>query len=490
MIFKIGDKKLKVLIVASEVAPYAKTGGLADVCGALPKALLKKGCDVRVIMPLYKEVLHNTRNIKKIQADIYRSDLGHFEKFDLYSHEEGDLTTYFIDNKKFFDRDELYCTSEGDYEDNAQRFAFFSKASLAAVKAIGFKCDIMHLNDWQTALIPMYLKNHLKNDSFYNEIKTLFTIHNLAYHGQFPKEILKEVDIPRHLFNMHDMEFYGKVNFLKSGLLYSDHLSTVSKGYAKEILTEEYGCGLAGVLNLRRDVLRGITNGVDYLQWDPSTDIYLKENFSAEHLHEKIICKKDLIDVVGLNIDINQPLFGIITRLAWQKGLDMFDDICENILRMGAGIVVLGKGEKEIEDKLEQLESAFPGQISVNIKFDNALAHKIEGGSDFFLMPSRYEPCGLNQMYSLRYGTVPVVRATGGLDDVIVDIKENPEKGNGFKFGPAEKEAFLEAVTRAINFYKDKIKFTRLQEKIMKEDYSWDMSADRYIGLYKDICGK
>ena len=488
--FGINDKKLKVLFVSSEVTPYAKTGGLADVAGALPKALLSKGCDARVIMPLYKCIKEKNLPLKKVKTDIFRKDLGHFDKFDLYMYQQDNVTTYFVENDKFFDREELYNTPEGDYEDNAQRFAFFSKAILAATKEIGFKADVLHLNDWQSALVPLYLKNHLKDDSFFDEIRTLFTIHNLAYQGLFEKEVMSSLDIHRKFFNMYELEFYDKLSFIKSGILYSDYVSTVSKGYACEILTEEYGCGLEGLLKTREDSLRGITNGVDYSLWDPKTDVFIKENYKINSLKNKQLCKKDLIDSVGLDIDISKPILGIITRLAHQKGMDLFLNIAEDLISMGVGIVVLGKGETEIEKSFEALESKYPKQVSVNIKFDNALAHKIEAGSDMFLMPSLYEPCGLNQMYSLRYGTIPVVRATGGLDDIIIDINEDIYQGNGFKFREATEQAFLDTMIRAIEYYNKSLEWELLLKKVMALDFSWGVSAEKYIALYKDICGK
>jgi len=478
---------LKVLFVSSEVAPFAKTGGLADVSGALPKALCRLGCDARVILPFYKCVNAGGFNLKKIKSQVSHDSLGNLQKFDIYETKDAGLTAYFIRNDDYFDRDQLYGTPEGDYKDNAYRFGFFSKAVLAAIKEIDFKCDIINCNDWQSALIPFYLKFKLAKEDFFKGIKTLFTIHNLAYQGQFSKDAMKDLAIPASFFNMQDLEFYGKINFMKSGILYSDAVNTVSKGYAEEILTVEYGCGLEGVLNVVKDRLFGITNGADYSEWSPEVDPHIAEKYNFNTLEKKALCKRDLLKTLGMKLSEDRPLLGSITRLAEQKGIDLLAHVMKKLVAMDVGVIVLGKGDEKYQDIFSRLASDYPEHLSVNIKFDNVLAHKIEAGSDMFLMPSRYEPCGLNQMYSLKYGTIPVVRATGGLDDIIIDIDEDTVHGNGFKFGPATGEAFSNAIEMAVNKFENKEEWKAMQKKVMQLDFSWHHSAREYIEVYKKI---
>ncbi len=478
---------LKILFVSPEVTPFAKTGGLADVSGALPKALQNLGCDVRIALPLYKCAHKGGFNLRKIKSGVSHNFLGHLPPFDIYENKESNLITYFIDNKNYFDRDELYGTAEGDYRDNAYRFSFFSKAVLAAAKAVGFRCDIIHCNDWQSALVPFYLKFKLNKDKFYKGTRALFTIHNLAYQGQFPKDVMKDIDIPDKFFNMHNLEFYRNLNFMKSGILYSDAVNTVSKGYAREILIPEYGCGLDGVLRTRSSELFGITNGADYSEWDPQIDSYIKQRYNSDTIEKKMDCKIDLLRGVDMNLPPDRPLLGVITRLARQKGIDLLADIMERLIDLDVGIILLGKGDEEYQNLFLRLSEEYPEHLSVNIKFDNELAHKIEAGSDIFLMPSRYEPCGLNQIYSLRYGTIPVVRATGGLDDIIIDFDEDRIKGNGFKFGPAAPDAFYEAIEKAVRAFEDKALWANLIKRVMKLDFSWEHSAKEYIELYEKI---
>jgi len=478
---------LKVLFVSSEVAPFAKTGGLADVSGALPKALMDVGCDARAMLPLYKCVDKVKFNLKKIKSDISNNSLGRIQKFNIYESDDAGFITYFIENNDYFDRDQLYGTPDGDYKDNAYRFGFFSKAILAAVKELDFKCDIINCNDWQTALVPFYLRFKLQKDNFFCGIKTLFTIHNLAYQGQFPKDTMKELGIPKEFFNMNDLEFYGKINFMKSGILYSDAVNTVSKGYAEEILTVEYGSGLEGVLNVVKNKLFGITNGADYSEWNPEIDPHIAENYDFTTINRKITCKRDLLKKVGMNLPENRPLLGSITRLAEQKGIDLLAHIMKTLVHMDVGVIILGKGDEKYQNLFLKLAKDYPEHLSVNIKFDNELAHKIEAGSDMFLMPSRYEPCGLNQMYSLKYGTIPIVRATGGLDDIIIDIDQDRERGNGFKFGPTTSQAFLSAIERAIKKFENKSAWNTMLAGVMRLDFSWDHSAGEYLELYNKI---
>ncbi|MFH1847052.1 MAG: glycogen synthase GlgA [Candidatus Omnitrophota bacterium] len=478
---------MKVVMVSSEVFPFAKTGGLADVSGSLPKELASLGCEVSVFMPFYKCVKKSGVRLKKVKKGIKDQFLGKLACFDLYEYRDSGVTFYFIEHTKYFNRDGLYGTADGDYPDNALRFSFFSKAVLVALKTLGVKPDIIHCNDWPSALIPFYLKFIFADNAFYKNIKTLFTIHNMAYQGIFNKSFMPKMGIPDRFFNMNDLEFYGRINLMKSGILYSDTVSTVSRSYAKEIMTPEYGAGLDGLLRTRKEAVYGIPNGVDYGVWSPENDKFIKVNFSAKEPDKKTECKKDIIKYTGLSLSDRAPLLGSVTRLAEQKGMDLVAEITKKIVSLGAGMIILGTGNEYYNKMFLNLEKKYPGAVYVCNDFNDELAHKIEAGCDIFLMPSRYEPCGLNQMYSIKYGTIPVVRATGGLDDVIVDFDEDKDKGNGFKFGPATKEALLEAVERALFSYQDKEKWNRIMRQAMSYDFSWHVSAEKYVKLYRKI---
>ncbi|MEA3489757.1 MAG: glycogen synthase GlgA [Candidatus Omnitrophota bacterium] len=480
----------KVLFVSSEAVPYAKTGGLADVSGSLPKALASFGCDIRGIMPLYGCVKDGNFKLTKEAVGIKPPFSGGIFGFDLYSNREKGVSTFFIKNKKYFERPWLYGTPKGDYPDNGQRFGYFSRAALASIKKVGFKPDIIHCNDWQTALIPFYLRFQLNNDEFFSGIKTLFTIHNIAYQGVFNRRIMRGIGIPDSFFNMNDLEFYGRLNFMKSGILYSDAVSTVSRRYAEEIMTPKYGCGLDGLLRSRKDTLYGIPNGADYSVWSPGSDSHIKVNYDAGDLDGKKKCKRDLLEHTGLPLPPEAPLLGCVTRLAEQKGMDLLARITGRIVELGAGLVILGRGSSRYNRLFSGLAGKYPGNVYVCNDFNDELAHKIEAGCDIFLMPSRYEPCGLNQIYSIKYGTIPVVRATGGLDDVIVDFDEDRDGSNGFKFGPITEDALFAAVRRALNVYEDKDSWKALMVRAMKYDFSWARSAEKYMELYRNLMSR
>ncbi|MDP8299107.1 MAG: glycogen synthase GlgA [Candidatus Tantalella remota] len=476
-----------VLFVSSETVPFSKTGGLADVAGSLPRALAELGCDVRVVTPLYRcvtdldfELIKEAENVKCPFPD-------GTERFDVYSARENGVTFYFVRNKKYYDRAGLYGTASGDYHDNACRFSFFSKAALGTADVMGFRPDVIHCNDWQSALIPFYLKYKLTDSSIFRHVKTLFTIHNMAYQGVFKKKMMKKAGIPEKFFNMNDLEFYGKLNFMKAGILYSDAINTVSYRYAEEIMTSQYGAGLDGLVRSRKDVLYGIPNGVDYSVWSPKNDSQIKANYDLSDVSGKVECKKDLLEYTGLDISMDAPLIGSVTRLAEQKGMDLVAKIMDRITALGAGVVVLGNGDARYNRIFADLVSKYPGKVYVCNSFNDELAHKIESGCDMFLMPSRYEPCGLNQMYSTKYGTIPIVRATGGLDDAIVDYDAERELSNGFKFGPADPEALYKAIERAVTLYKDKDEWKALIKRAMKCDFSWERSAGQYLSLYNKL---
>jgi len=478
---------MKVLLAASEVTPFIKTGGLADVAGILPVELKSLGCETKVFLPHYRQTKKQSFDIAPLKKNLKLKMGGVESSFELHQCNMRDVDFCFIDKDEYYDRDYVYNTPTGDYPDNALRFAFFSKAILEASLALRFKPDIIHCNDWQTALALFYLRHDQRYTEFFKGSKTLFTIHNMAYQGLFPRDAIDKVDIDDSFFTPEELEFYGRVNFLKSGIIYSDAVSTVSKGYAREILTKEYGCGLEGLLASRKDKLHGILNGVDYTVWNPAIDKHIKANYDKTNLENKEICKKDLLEEIGIKTDTSLPLIGVITRLAEQKGIDVIADAAERIISLGCNIVILGIGEERYHKLLSELAKAHPKNISVKLMFDNPLAHRIEAGSDMFIMPSRYEPCGLNQMYSLKYGTIPVVRATGGLDDTIVDYTCDKSKGNGFKFEKASPDELLEAIRRALSVFKNKEEWEKLVKRGMGLDFSWNHSAREYIRLYKSI---
>ena len=468
---------IKILMVASEAAPFAKTGGLADVVGALPAALRPFDCEVVVLIPRHRRIELSTARRIYDSMPIWMGGVAH--QTSVY---QADAPTpfYFLEAPALFDRDGLYGDSSGDYADNAVRFAVLSRAALEVARRI-FRPQILHCHDWQTALAPVYLRNVFGLDPTFLGMKTLFTIHNLGYQGLFPPGVLPQIGLDRKLFNPEDLEFYGRVNLLKGGLVSSDALSTVSRRYAEEIQTDECGFGLDGVLRARGAELHGILNGVDYRDWNPATDGHLTAHYSSEDLSGKLLCKKDLIREFGLpEAAVERPLLGVVSRLASQKGTDLILEIAPQLVADDLNLVVLGAGDAAYETKLRDVAAAYPERVAVEIGYDEALAHKIEAGADMFLMPSRYEPSGLNQMYSLRYGTVPVVRATGGLDDTI-------DEGTGFKFLEYSAAALLAAIREASAAYDDRPAWEAMMRRGMRKDFSWRASAAAYAALYRKL---
>jgi starch synthase len=484
-------RKLKILFASSEVAPFAKTGGLADVSASLPAAIASLGHQVRVIMPMYRSVMEGNFELKLLEKSLEVSFRGRLLKDKVFYSELGrNLLIHFIKRDEFFDRDMLYGSSKGDYPDNADRFIFFSKGILNFCKLTGFQPDVIHCNDWQTSLVPVYLKSLYKNDPFFRNARTIFTIHNLAYQGVFPEEYMAISELRPELFSIKGLEYYGKINFMKGGILFSDIITTVSEKYAQEIQTSEYGYGLDGVLRDRNNDIYGVLNGVDYTEWNPETDSHIAANYNAKDLSGKRNCKEELIEIFKLEGSVETPLIGIISRLANQKGFDILADAMDELMRMKLLLVLLGKGEEKYEKKFAELGKKYKGRLGVKIAFDNVLAHKIEAGSDMFLMPSRYEPCGLNQMYSLKYGTIPIVRATGGLEDTIKEFDPETEKGNGFKFAEYSPGAMIEGVKKASETYQNRYLWLRLVRNAMKEDFSWRRSALKYIDIYNQAINR
>jgi starch synthase len=481
---------MKIAFFASEVAPYAKTGGLADVTGALPRFLTKLGLEVKVFMPLYRDIRRRGTPLLKAADRLSFTWAGQEEVFTLWESAEGSSSVYFIDKPALFDRESPYGTAGGDYPDNGERFAFFSQAALESLKALGFAPDVLHVHDWQAAIALAYLKHVYTGDAFFAKIKSLFTVHNLAYQGIFEPSVLKTIGLPDSLFSMEALEFYGRVNFLKAGLLYADAISTVSYKYSQEIQTPEFGSGLDGLLRSRADVLTGILNGVDYSTWDPSVDTAIAAPFSPADPKGKSVCRDDLLKAFGLPAPkTNLPVMGLVTRLAGQKGLDIFVEALPKMVTLGIKAVVLGTGEAEILGALEKASRRYPSFFSLKAVFDETLAHKVIAGSDIFLNPARYEPCGLTQMYSLKYGTIPVVRATGGLDDSVQEFDAPEGRGNGFKFGPPSPEALNAAVERAVRAFAHKPSWARLMRNAMAADFSWGRAAQEYALLYRHIAG-
>jgi len=478
-------KKLKVLIAASEVVPFAKTGGLADVAGALPKELKKLGHDVRVILPFYKETKKSKLAIKDSGETLLieiSDKIVHAKVFTANIHKN--ITVYLIDNPDYFDRDELYRTDEGDYPDNAERFIFFSKAVIELTKVIQFQPDIIHCNDWQTGLVPVLLKIKENENPFFANTSVVFTVHNLAYQGLFWHLDMPLTNLPWDVFTPEGIEFYGKINLMKAGMVYADVINSVSKKYSKEIQTPEFGFGLEGVLSSRAADLYGITNGVDYGEWSPEKDKFIKKKYSANDLSGKKACRDDLLSNFKLKDKKGVPVIGMISRLVDQKGFDLIADKIDKIMKLDIFLILLGTGDEKYHNLFKQIKKEYPDKVGIKLGFDNSLAHKIEAGSDIFLMPSKYEPCGLNQLYSLKYGAIPVVRATGGLDDTIKNFKPKTGKGNGFKFTAYTSNALLLKLKEALKVYKTSKDWKKLVANAMQEDYSWMQSAKEYVKLY------
>lgn len=478
---------MKILVVSSEVAPFAKTGGLADVAGALPIALARLGVDVRVVMPGYS----NMSQLPSVPLPV----LPHLD-ITVGSHKNIAMVTkttlpdspvpvYFIENPSLFHRDGIYMTEGQEYPDNATRFAVFCKAVIWMIKGLGWIPDVIHLNDWPTGPLPLMLKNDpaIVNDPQLRGIRTLFTIHNLAYQGLFPAQTAIDLGF-ENVFHPAGAEFYGQLNYLKSALIYSDALTTVSPTYAKEIQTPEFGAGLDGVLRDRSAHLHGILNGIDYSAWNPEADKYLPTHYSVNDLTGKAECKRQLQRELGLVESAAAPLLVMISRLDPQKGLSILLPLVDTIISRNAQLAILGTGLKEYHDQLQQKADRYKGKMAVRLAFDNGLAHRMEAGGDIFLMPSRYEPCGLNQMYSLRYGTLPVVRRTGGLADSVEPLSKQHESGTGFMFEEFKPGALLSAIDEAIQLFKTPLDWEQAQRRAMTKDFSWENSAREYAELY------
>ena len=475
---------MQIAFVASECVPYSKSGGLADVVGALPRALAALGHEVCVYSPRYRQT--KLSDAAKVVQSITVPFDDRYRFCSVWSGgEQSGVRFYFVDYPPFFDREGLYGTSTGDYPDNAERFALFSRAVLEASKILGVP-QVFHCHDWQSALVPVLLRTQYAEDPAFRDTAVVFTIHNMGYQGLFSADTLPLLTLPWDLFTISKMEFFGNVNFLKGALVYSDFITTVSRKYSQEIQTTEFGFGLEGVLRNRAATVTGILNGADYEEWNPETDKFAVAHYSDEDLSGKAKCKQDLLAAFNVaKPDLGLPVIGIVSRFAAQKGFDLISQIMDRLAREEVITVALGAGDKPYEEMFLRLQKQFPQKIAVKIAYDNALAHKIEAGSDMFLMPSKYEPCGLNQIYSLHYGTVPIVRATGGLDDTIEPWNPRTGKGTGFKFSEYSGEALLEAVKEALWAFRDQTSWRRLMRNGMGKDFSWNASAKEYVRVYE-----
>ncbi len=481
---------MKILCVASEVEPFAKTGGLADVAGALPKALAALGHDVRVVLPLYRQVdrqrwgfretairLAVTLGPAVVEGRVWETSLP-----------QSTVRVYGIEQAAFFDRDGLYTVRGVDHPDNLQRFSFFSQAALQIPLALAWRPEIVHCHDWQAALACAHLAlGPAARASIFSSTATVFTVHNLAYQGVFPRDHWDATGLPEAAFALQGLEFYGHVNCLKGGLITAGLITTVSPTYAREIQTSEFGCGLEGVLVDRRADLLGIINGIDPDAWDPQQDPHIAARYCAKELSGKSLCKLALQQRQRL-AERHDLLLGMIQRLAEQKGIDIFAQALPELMQLPIQLVLLGTGEPKYHEILQALADRFPERLALNLTFDNALAHQIEAGADAFLMPSRFEPCGLNQMYSMRFGTVPIVRLVGGLADTVVDLTPETSAAGaatGFVFEEYTASALVSAVQRAMAAYRDHALWARLVQAGMRQDFSWDRSAREYVTVYE-----
>jgi starch synthase len=490
-------RQLNVLLLSSEVEPFAKTGGLADVSSALPKAIKALNHEIRILMPRYgaiderKSKLHEMMRLKEIPVPMGAKDVPASVRSSFLENGHYRVQTYFLDNSELFSRMGIYVHPETgkDFSDNDERFFFFARGTLEVLKRLGWQPDIIHCNDWPTGLVPVYLKTIYKEDPFYKNTKTVFTIHNMAYQGIFPKSSFAKTGLPSSVLGETGIEADGKINLLKAGLVYADAITTVSEKYAEEIQLPEFGCGLDPLIRKRKKKLHGILNGIDYSIWDPAIDPAIHVNYDAQSIDLKVGNKKALLQHFGLPFVEGTPLIGMVSRLAEQKGIDILMEAFDELMDLPVQFVALGVGELRYQKFLLRAQERYGTKVAVDLSFNSDLAHLIEAGSDMFLMASRYEPCGLNQMYSLRYGTIPIVRATGGLDDTIDEFDPSTGKGTGFKFTKYGSSELLTAIRRAIGAYANPGQWKKLMRNGMMKDFTWESSARKYVKLYRGLAG-
>ncbi len=481
-------KKLKILMAASEVVPFAKSGGLADVAGALPKALRNLGHDVRVVMPRYYGIDKQKYQLKPLLGSlgVPMGIMGE-EWAEVYEGvlPQSDVPVYFIEYERYFGREGLYDENGVAYSDNDNRFIFLSKAVMQLAKKLHFQPDILHANDWHTAILPLLLNTTYRSDPHFAQTASVLSIHNLQHQGEFYKGVMDVLDVGWEHFTVDELECYDRVNLLKGGIVHANAFNTVSKRYAQEIGTEAFGWGLEGVVLAHQAKLFGILNGVDYEEWSPAIDPFIIQHYDSGAMGGKALCKRALQERFGLPVRADVPLFGLVGRLAEQKGIGLLAEAVRGLLEMDIQIVLLGTGESWAEAFFSEIAGAYPSKFGCYIGYRNDLAHQIEAGSDFFLMPSLFEPCGLNQIYSLRYGTLPIVRATGGLDDTITNYQPHQGKGTGFKFYDSTADALYGTVKWAVEtYYHDPKGVKQLIANAMAERFSWEESARGYEAMY------
>jgi starch synthase len=482
---------MRILIASPEAVPYIKTGGLADVAGALLQEFRAMKEDAFLVLPLYKRIKDSKVRLADTGISLNIPVGNRIFKGRVMKDKE---TAYFIACDEFFGRPELYGTAEGDYGDNASRFVFFSKSVLEMCKALSIKTEIIHCNDWQTGLIPLYLRTLYRDDTFFRKTATLLTIHNLGYQGIFPASHMSLTNLGWDLFTPEGIEFYGKVNFLKAGLIASDILNTVSETYSREILLPESGFGLEGVLRKRQKDLYGVVNGIDYREWDPLGDKLLPANFEPGDLSGKMRCKRELLKTFFQTVTRRTvekvPLIGMVARFSEQKGMDLILQAIPEMMSFGIKLVILGKGDERYQKKFREEAEKYKDNLSVTIGFDDTLAHRIYAGADYFLMPSKYEPCGLGQLIAMRYGTIPIVRNTGGLADTVQDFNPFIPGGTGFIFSDYTASGMMDALKRAFCVFTDTEKMQMMIGNAMKADFSWKKSAQRYKEVYRTALRK
>ena len=477
---------MKVLFAASEAHPFIKTGGLGDVMGALPKSLVKLGVDVRVVIPKYKNIKDGLK--QKLQfVKWFTVSVGWRNQYcGVFQYQYKGVVYYFIDNEYYFNRDGLY-----GYFDDGERFAFFNRAVLEFIKQVDWQPDLINCNDWQTGMVPVLLNLEYKKDEFYSKIKTVFSIHNLLFKGSFSPKVLPELFGYDYMpLANGSVELDGAVSFLKGGLNYCDQITTVSKTYAEEIKTPQYGEGLDGFLRSRSYYLMGIVNGIDYEEFNPQDDKFIFKNFNIDSIDNKVENKLDLQRALGLPQKKDTPMIGLVSRLTHQKGCDLIVNMIDRLLQRDIQLVILGTGDYWYEETFKNLQYRYPDKVSANIKFDNNLAHKIYAAIDMFLMPSLFEPCGLGQLIALRYGSIPIVRETGGLKDTISPYNQYNGVGNGFGFKNFNSNELMQIIEYALTIYNDKNAWNNMIRQAMNSDNSWEKSAIQYKWLYEGVVNR
>ena len=477
---------MRILLASSELHPFSKTGGLGDMVASLGKALVGAGHEVCIVTPLYRGIREKFPELRQVDWKFNLPLGAKWEQGDLWSLTvQKGLTICFVEHPGFFDRAGLYFEENVSYADNAARFIFFSKCVANLARYSPWQPDVVHVHDWQTALVPALMLQQIRAKGWGNPPPTCLTIHNLAYQGTFPAAAFTLTNLPPDFFTLDGAEFYGQLNCLKAGIVFADAITTVSPRYAREITTEALGCALDDRLRRRHKELFGILNGVDYEEWNTMENPFLARPYSVTRLAGKTANKTDLQRKIGLPVAAKIPLFGTISRLAEQKGVDIELGALEEMLSADIQFVLLGSGSPAFERGYQELAERFPNQVAVRIGFDEGLSHRIEAACDFFLMPSQFEPCGLNQMYSLRYGTIPIVRATGGLDDSVIDFTQDAAQANGIKFQEYSARALAKAMRKALVIYKQPALLRRFRQNAMRADFSWDKTVGDYLKVYE-----